>query len=143
MKKLFILIITLLIIFIILIYAYFNALKFEKNMIKQYNSEYEVYLNKKITGAEITSLVNKIIDNNEKNKIAKDENGFYVENDINSILMQIKIADNDTLYNIETLYGAGMVNFLKYYDSVLFECKQIKYNSLGKVNYIYFEQILN
>ena len=143
MKKLFIFILTLFIIFIILICAYFNALKFEKNMIKQYNSEYEVYLDKKITGSEITSLINKIIDNNEKNKIQKDNNGFYIENDKNSILMQIKITDNDTLYNIETFYGAEMVNFLKYYDSVLFECKEIKYNSLGKVNYIYFEQISN
>lgn len=143
MKKLFIFILTLFIIFIILICAYFNALKFEKNMTKQYNSEYEVYLDKKITGSEITSLINKIIDNNEKNKIQKDDKGFYIENDKNSILMQIKITDNDTLYNIETFYGAEMVNFLKYYDSVLFECKEIKYNSLGKVNYIYFEQISN
>ena len=76
MKKLFVFILTLLTILIILIYAYFNTVKFEKNMIKQNNSEYEAYLNKRVLGAEVTSLVNKIIDNNEKNKVKKDEHGF-------------------------------------------------------------------
>lgn len=141
MKKLFVFILTLLTILIILIYAYFNTVKFEKNMIKQNNSEYEAYLNKRVLGAEVTSLVNKIIDNNEKNKVKKDEHGFYIENNFNSILMQIKISDNDTLYNIESFYDAGMLNFIKYYDSVLFECKEIKYNSLGKVNYLFLEQV--
>lgn len=143
MKKQFIFILTLLVILIILIYAYFSKVKYEQNVIKQNNLEYESYLNKQIIGVELTSLINKIVNNNEQNKVEKDENGYYIENNQNSILMQIKITDNDTIYNIEAIYGAGMLNFIQYYDSILFECKEIKYNSLGKVNYLLFEQISN
>lgn len=143
MKKIFVFILTLLIFLIILVYAYVTSLKREQSIIKQFNMDYEVYLDKQIIGAEVTSLINKIINNNEKNKVSKDENGFYIENDKNSILMQIKITDNDTIYRIESFYNSGMVDFIKYYDSISFECKQIKYNSLGKVNYLLFEQITN
>lgn len=143
MKKLFVFILALLIILIILVYAYINSLQYEKSLTKQFNLDYEAYLNKKIIGAEITSLINKVIDNNEKNKVSKDENGLYIDDDKNAVLMEIKITDNDTLYRIESFYNAGMVDFIKYYDSILFECKQIKYNSVGRVNYLLFEQISN
>ena len=117
--------------------------KSEKNKIKEDNLEYEMYLNKHILGTELTTFINKAVDNNKKHNVPKDEKGFFIQNDINSVEIEVKITDNDTLYKMETLYGAGMVNFVQYYNSILFECTKISYNKLGKVNYVLFEQRSN
>lgn len=57
-------------------------------------SWYETYLNKEVSGRDLTTAVNRAVDNNEKNKVSKDEKGFYIGNDINSIIIEIKISDN-------------------------------------------------
>ena len=44
---------------------------------------------------------------------------------------------------METLYNGGIVTFVQYYNSIQFECTKIGYNSLGKVNYMLFEQKTN
>lgn len=143
MKKTIILIICFVIIIISIFgVKYFNY-RAEINRIKQYNLEYENYLNKQILGTELTTFINKATDNNEKNKVSKDSKGFYIQNDTNSIEIEIKITDNDTTYKMETLYNGGMVNFVQNYNSILFECSKIEYNKLGKVNYLLFEQKSN
>lgn len=118
---------------------YFNF-KAKQSEIKEDNLQYEFYLNKQILGTELTSIINKAVDNNEKNEVKKDEQGFYIDNEENSVRVDIKIIDNDTLYKMETLYNGGMTNFVQYYNSINFECTKIKYNKLGKVKYLYFEQ---
>ena len=70
------------------------------NDIKKYNIEYEMYLNKLITGRELTTVINKAVDNNEKNKVSKDKNGFYLDDNENSINIDVKILDNDTIYKM-------------------------------------------
>ena len=112
----------------------------EQAQIKKNNLEYEIYLNKQILGTELTTFINKAVDNNEKNNVPKDSQGFYIENEKNSIKVEIKIIDNDTTYKMETLYNGGMVTFVQYYNSIYFECTQIKYNSTGRVSYVLFEQ---
>ena len=114
-----------------------------QSKIKEQNLEYETCLNRQILGTELTSFINRAVDNNEKNKVLKDEKGFYIEDNINSIKIEIKITDNDTLYQMETLYNGGMVNFATNYNSIYFECTKITYNKLGKVKYLYFEQKTN
>ena len=97
-------------------------------------------LGKEIDGRELTTLINKAVDNNEKNSVSKDEQGFYIKNDTNSINIDIKILDNDTTYKMESIYNGGMATFIQYYNSINFQCNKIDYNSLGKVNYMSFEQ---
>jgi len=46
-------------------------------LIKEENSEYEYYLGKSIYGTELTSIINKAINQNENNKIAKDDKNHY------------------------------------------------------------------
>lgn len=143
MKKIIILIFCTVIAFLAIFSVKYINYKLEKNKIKEENLEYETYLNKQILGTELTTFINKAIDYNEKNKVQKDENGFYIQNDINSIEIEIKITDNETLYKMETLYSGGMISFVQYYNSIYFECVNIKYNKLGKVSYLLFEQKSN
>ena len=143
MKKTIIFILCVVIIILAIFYSKYMNYKFKQNEIKENNLEYEIYLNKPIYGTELTTVINKAIDNNEKNKVAKDEKGFYIQNDLNSIKVEIKITDNDTTYQMETLYGGGMISFINYYNSIYYECTKIEYNTQGKVNYMLFEQKTN
>ena len=102
-----------------------------------------MYLNKEITGRELTSVVNKAVNNNEKNKVAKNENKIYEKNDETSISIDILMSDNETTYKMETIYNGGMVTFIQYYGDILFECTKIEYNIKGKVCYMVFEQKTN
>ena len=115
----------------------------EKSLIKKENLEYETYLNKEVSGRDLTTAINRAVNSNEKNKVSKDENGLYTNNDINSISIEIKISDNDQTYKMETLYNGGMVTFIQYYGDISFECKKIDYNSKGRVSYMLFEQKTN
>lgn len=143
MKKILIFIVSIVIITISAMAVKYINYKSEQAKIKENNLEYETYLNKQILGTELTTFINKAVDNNKKYNVPKDEQGFYIQNDTNSIEIEIKITDDDNLYKMETLYGGGMVNFVQYYNSIYFECTNIKYNKLGKVNYLLFEQKSN
>lgn len=143
MKKIMIIFICLVIIIISIFGVKYINYKAEKNKIKQENLEYEVCLNRQILGTELTTFINKAVDSNEKNKVLKDGQGFYIKNDINSVEIEIKITDNDSTYKMETLYDGGMLNFVDYYNSIYFECTKIEYNKLGKVSYLLFEQKTN
>lgn len=143
MKKLTIFIIAAVIIIASVIGVKYINYRAEQNKIKNENLEYEMYLNKPIYGTELTTFINKAVDNNQKNNVPKDEKGFFIQNDVNSIEIEIRITDNETLYKMETLYSGGMINFIQYYNSIYFECTKITYNKLGKVNYVLFEQKSN
>ena len=109
---------------------------------KLQNMGYENYLNKEIYGGVLASLINKAVDNNIQNDVEKDNNGIYMNNNTNSINIDIKILDTDKTYNMEILYNGGMDQFVRYYNQIKFKCTQIDYHqSTGKVKYMLFEQI--
>ena len=143
MKKTIIFIICVVIIILSAFYMKYLDYREERNSVKKSNLEYEMYLNKEITGRELTSVVNKAVNNNEKNKVAKNENKIYEKNDENSISIDILMSDNETTYKMETIYNGGMVTFIQYYGDILFKCTKIEYNSKGKVCYMVFEQKTN
>ena len=142
MKKTIIFIICVVIIILSAFYMKYLDYREERNSVKRSNLEYEMYLNKEITGRELTSVVNKAVNNNEKNKVAKNENKIYEKNDETSISIEI-MSDNETTYKMETIYNGGMVTFIQYYGDILFECTKIEYNSKGKICYMVFEQKTN
>lgn len=141
MKK----IIFLIIIIIILISATwitYTNYKVEYNSIQKSNQEFEYYYNKQITGTELTTIINKAIDLNTKNKIQKDGQGKFIANDKDSINIDIKMLDNDNTYPMEIFYNNQMEKFIKYYGVIEFKCTDIKYHKdTGKIKYLYFEQI--
>lgn len=140
MKKTLIYIICIVLIILSVIGTKYLNFKEQKSLIQKYNLEYEVYLNQDITGRELTTAINRAVNNNEKNSVQKDEKGFYIDDDNNSVKIEIKILDNDTTYQMETLYNGGMENFIQYYGDINFNCSKIDYNSKGKVSHIIFEQ---
>ena len=143
MKKTIIFIICVVIIILSVFGNKYLNYREEKSLIKKENLEYEIYLNKEVSGRDLTTAINRAVNSNEKNKVSKDENGLYTNNDTNSISIEIKISDNDQTYKMETLYNGGMVTFIQYYGDISFECKKIDYNSKGRVSYTLFEQKTN
>ena len=52
------------------------------------------------------------------------------------------MTDNNSIYQMETIYNGGMQNFSNYYGNIKFKCIEIKYhNFTNKVKYMLFEQI--
>ena len=143
MKKIIIFIASVLIIILTIFYLKYSEYRNMKIAIKEYNLQYEEYLNKEIDGRTLTSLINKAVDNNEKNSVQKNEEGFYIEDDINSMKIEIKMIDLDLTYNMETIYNGKMENFIIMYNSILFKSEEVRYNSIGKIKYIRFVQITN
>ena len=78
-------------------------------------------------------------------EIKKDENGRYIQNNINSINIEVKITEfnEEQIYAMETLYDGGMSNFVKYYGQIKFKCSKVEYNDNKKIKYIMLEQVLN
>ena len=139
-KNVVIILCIMLIIASIIIGKYLNY-KVKMNEIKSKNLEYEYFYKKEVFGTEIATVINTAIDQNEKNDVPKDKNGKYIQNDTNSIKVEIHITDNETLYDMETLYTKSMTTFVRYYNSVKFKCTELTYNREGRVNYMYFDQI--
>lgn len=145
MKKTIIFIISIVIIICVIATSKFYELRDSKLQIDEFNLKYEKYLDKEITGREVTTIINQAIDDNEKNYIQKDKNGKYIQDDEKSIDIEIKITEfkEEQIYEMETLYNGGTDEFVKYYGEINFKCTHIEYNSKGRVKYMLFEQILS
>ena len=132
-----ILIATILVLLVIKFYDY----KAEYSKIKGRNVQYESYYQKELSGIDVATIVNRAVNDNETNNIKKDSKGFYIDNQADSIKVEVKITDNDKIYSMETLYNGGMANFVKYYGNIDFECTKIEYHSkTKKIKYMLFEQ---
>ena len=141
MKKIAIFFFIIIAIIVGISYVWINY-KMNYNQAKKENREFESYYNEEIFGTDLTTIINKAIDKNIVNKVEKDKKGFYINNDENSISIDVKITDNDTIYKMETLYKGEMKKFVEYYGQVVFKCTNIEYhNSTGKIKYLLFEQI--
>ena len=111
--------------------------------IKKYNSQYEYYINKSIYGTELVTLINKVVNENEINKVEKDEKGFFIENNENSIKINIKMNTNGKTYQMETFYNNDITKFVENFNLVKFRCNKIEYHKKsGRVRKLYFEEIL-
>jgi len=141
MKKIAIFFASILIILAVIYYIYLNN-KVNFNTTRKANLEFESYLNQEIYGNDLATVINRAVDNNSKNNVEKTNKGIYIDNEANSISIEIKFTDNDSVYKMETLYNSGMQNFINYYNRIKFKCTDIKYhNSTKKVKYMLFEQI--
>ena len=144
-KNLIILISILLIICAFVVYFVINY----RNMQMQAqinNKEYNTYKDKTIVGTTLVSIINKTVDNNEKNNIEKDNSNVYVENEDNSIKIYIYFLDDDakwleTPYTMEQIFNKGSDSFIKLYGTSNFTCTNIDYHSkTGNVKSLTFEQ---
>lgn len=140
MKKVFIFLAIVVIIVALVGYKYISY-KNECNNIQKENADFDKYKDQDVYGLEIASMMNKAIDKNTKNKIEKDDQGNFIQNDKNSIEIEIYMTDNETTYKMETIYNAGTEQFAQYYGNIKFKCSKIEYhNKTGRIKYILFEQ---
>ena len=141
MKKLAVFFLIIIIIVVGISYLYMNY-KANYFNIKKANKQFEDYYEKEIYGADIATIINKAIDNNEKNEVQKDNKGRYIDNKKDSIKIDIKMLDNDKIYTMEVFYSGGMDKFVQYYNQIQFKCTKIEYHeSTNRVKYMLLEQI--
>lgn len=140
MKKIFIFLAIVLVIVAIVSFQYISY-KNEYNIIQNENAEFEEYKDKEVYGLNVGTMINKVVDKNTKNKIEKDDNGNFIQNDSNSIEIEIYMTDNETTYKMETIYNAGTEQFVQYYGNIKFKCSKIEYHEdTGRIKYMLFEQ---
>ena len=141
MKKLF----TFLIIIVIIIFAIglrYNSYRTKLNSLVKENAEYEKYLDKEIYGIELATIINKTMDKNIKNEVTKDEKGIFIQNNDNSINLEIYMKDNETTYKMEQIYNQGTSQFVQYYGNIRFKCTKVEYHEQSqKVKYVLVEQL--
>ena len=114
-----------------------------------FNYQFEMYKDRDLSGTEIATIINKAIDNNERNNITKDEKGFYIDNNETSIKVELNMIsynkEGEVVYNtyqMEAVNGLGITTFLSNYNTATFRCANIDYHQkTGQISKITLEQI--
>lgn len=142
MKKIILILLAVVIVIVSIIGIKYYSYLLEKNNIATENAEYEKYKDQETYGIDLATLINKTVDKNEKNGIPKDDQGMYIQNEENSIEIEIYIEDNETTYKMEAFYNTGIEQFVQYYGDIKFKCSNIEYHeNTGKIKYMLFEQL--
>ena len=116
-----------------------------KAILKQ-NKQYEQYLENEIYGTDVITLINKATSSNETNNVTKDEKGLYINNNLNSVLIDlVMITDEEkgetTTYRMEAISKIGITEFIKNFNITKFECTKTEYHAeTGKIAYIQLTQ---
>ena len=125
MKKVIIFLVGIGIIVSIASYVYFNY-RIMTNEAKRENMQYENLYEKEIYGTELATLINKVVDDNIKNEVEKEDNGLYKDNGKNSIRVDIQFTDDDRIHTLEEIYNGGTEVFVQYYNQIKFKCTKIE-----------------
>lgn len=144
MKKILICLIIVLVTITIVVSMWISSNNTKLAKIKENNQKYEIYLDKEVFGTDVTTVINKAIDDNERREIPKDEKGFFIQNDTNSIKVELIMlnGDNKETYQMETLNKVGLSGFIKNFNLINFKCSKIEYHDKTKlISKIIFEQI--
>lgn len=144
MKKIFVCVIIVLVVITIIASVYVSHNNRQIAEIKKVNQEYEIFENKTVMGTDVTTVINKAINSNEKNGIQRNENGFFIENETNSIKVELVMLSDDTTktYQMETLQKVGLNGFVRNFNLISFKCSKIEYHKSTKyISKIVFEQI--
>ena len=127
MRKIIILLSIVITIIVIMAFNYTDYVT-NYNNIQKYNLEFEENYQKEIYGIHLTTIINKVINNNEKNNVEINQDKKYINNGTNSINIDIKMKDIDDVYSMETIYNGGIEQFVQHYGNIKFKCTQINYH---------------
>ena len=146
LKKSVTLLVVLLLIIIVVIATGLSISNKQQLANKRANKEYEQYLEQDIYGTEVVSIINKAIDNNQKNHIATDNQGNYIPDEENSLLVEVVMITNEekhetTTYKMEAINKVGIADFMANFNTTTFKVTQIQYHpKTKKVSNITIEQ---
>ena len=141
MKKNLSVILGIFIIIIVILYLLYDNYMATILSAQKVNQEYEKYTENSILGSSLMTLINKVIDQNEKNEIEKDEANRYIQNDKNSIIIEVKFLEAEGTFSMEAIANLGADKFIKNYSNMTFKCTKKEYHSKTKnISYMLFEQ---
>lgn len=139
MKKNILILFIIFLIIMVILFAKFVSLRKQNAEIQKFNYGYEFYNRDNLKGLDITTLINKAIDNNEKYDVKKDKEGYYIE-DENSVKIEVKMIINNKIYPMEKIKETGLKSFTEFFGEVGFKCIDIKYHKEnGKISGMTFE----
>lgn len=143
MKKILIVILILLFCFLLSIIMLYTNYKSSQRQTQKHNQYYENYFQKEVYGTDVATIINKAIDNNEKNHVPKNDQGIYQNNGQSSIQIELKFIDSDDTYSFEVIYNMGIAEFVFNFNVMKFKCTKMDYHEqTGQISYMYFEEIL-
>lgn len=142
MKKTLAIVLTLFIIIIVVLAVNLKAVQDDEKAIKEFNYEYEQYLGKKVYGTEVTTIINKAIENNKNHYIQKDDKGMYINDELYCIKVELNMITVEKTYQMEQLYNAGLTEFVKNFNIIEFECSNVEYHKkTGRISKIVFTEL--
>lgn len=147
MKKNVLIVCSILLIIIIICTTFISINGKKLAVVKQENKKYEQYQKQEIYGTEVITLINKAIDDNQKNNVQTDETGKYINNETNSIIIEVIMITNEeknqtTTYRMETINKVGIGEFIANFNTAKFKITNIQYHKqTGKIKYIEITQI--
>lgn len=112
--------------------------------VKEINNQYEIYLDKEIYGTDVATIINKMVDYNNKNQVAKNEEGMFLENNTNSIKGEIQFLYDEEVvtHPIEAVYNRGLSSFISNFNVTKFKLLTIQYHKQTKqVSFIVLKQL--
>lgn len=138
--------VILLVLCIILAIGIYSVYQYRSKILaaQKLNREYEQYYRINILGTELISILNRTSDLNHKNNIAKDSDGYYVDNGDNSLHIYIKFAyKKDTkILRMEDIEKNGSETFIRVYSTAGFQCTEITYHEkTHNVKSLTFEEV--
>ena len=137
--------IIMLILFVIILGAatiWIVDLQQTEKQVLQFNKTFEDYKDKISLGSEVATLINKAIDNNEKEQINKNDKGIYQDDGKYSVQVFIRLEKDGDLFSMERINALKITEFVKNFSLQDFKCTGIEYHKETKrVSKIYFEAI--
>ena len=134
MKKTICVILLIFLAIVICIYMNYKQMIMTQNEAKKFNKEYEFYNKEAILGTDITTIINKAMDNNETFSVPKDEKNQYIPNETNSIKIYLCLKAEDKSSPMEEIVQVGLTNFTSLFGEVAFKCAGVKYHEkTGKI----------
>lgn len=122
--------------------VFYKNIENQQLQIQKENLQYTSYLEQTITGTDLATLINKAVYENDKNNVELDNKKHYIENDTNSIKIEIDIPQTGLSYPMEEFYNNDIKNFVEYFGDAYFKCTGVRYhNDSGRVSKMVFEQI--
>ncbi len=148
MKKIVIFLIIAVSIIIISVLINISNNRNKLNEIAKFNEQFEAFNDKTIYGADILTIINKAIDNNDTHNIEKSSNGEYIDDGKYTVKIDIILLTRDVENNIievkhpmEDLQKAGLEGFITNFSLTPFKYTKIEYNNLGQVSKIEVRQL--
>lgn len=142
MKKTIIVLFCIFLAIIISLYSYYQSSQNALDNVKKFNYQFEQYFDKEIYGAEVATIINKAIDNNEQYNISKNLAGKYIEENAYCLKVLIKFKDVDNYYEMESIDKAGIKGFMTNFNLSTFKITDYLYNEkTNRIGKIIIEEI--